>query len=130
MPEVSQIQVITTDNAPQAIGPYSQAIKHNGLVFVSGQIPLDPETMTLVTGSIKDQTRRVLNNLKAILEAAGTNMERVLKATVYLKDMADFEEVNQVYSEFFSQHKPARACVQVARLPKDVAVEIEVVAAA
>ncbi|KAF1857286.1 hypothetical protein Lal_00015325 [Lupinus albus] len=130
MPEVSQIQVITTDNAPQAIGPYSQAIKHNGLVFVSGQIPLDPETMTLVTGSIKDQTRRVLNNLKAILEAAGTNMERVLKATVFLKDMADFEEVNQVYSEFFSQHKPARACVQVARLPKDVAVEIEVVAAA
>jgi len=90
MPEVSQIQVITTDNAPQAIGPYSQAIKHNGLVFVSGQIPLDPETMTLVTGSIKDQTRRVLNNLKAILEAAGTNMERVLKATVFLKDMADF----------------------------------------
>jgi len=86
--------------------------------------------MTLVTGSIKDQTRRVLNNLKAILEAAGTNMERVLKATVFLKDMADFEEVNQVYSEFFSQHKPARACVQVARLPKDVAVEIEVVAAA
>jgi 2-iminobutanoate/2-iminopropanoate deaminase len=130
MPEVSQIQVITTDNAPQAIGPYSQAVKHNGLVFVSGQIPLDPETMTLVTGSIKDQTRRVLNNLKAILEAAGTNMERVLKATVFLKDMADFEEVNQVYSEFFSQHKPARACVQVARLPKDVAVEIEVVAAA
>jgi len=130
MPEVSQIQVITTDNAPQAIGPYSQAIKHNGLVFVSGQIPLDPETMTLVTGSIKDQTRRVLNNLKAILEAAGTNMERVLKATVFLKDMADFEEVKQVYSEFFSQHKPARACVQVARLPKDVAVEIEVVAAA
>lgn len=130
MPEVSQIQVITTDNAPQAIGPYSQAIKHNGLVFVSGQIPLDPETMTLVTGSIKDQTRRVLNNLKAILEAAGTNMEKVLKATVFLKDMADFEEVNQVYSEFFSQHKPARACVQVARLPKDVAVEIEVVAAA
>lgn len=130
MPEVSQIQVIATDNAPQAIGPYSQAIKHNGLVFVSGQIPLDPETMTLVTGPVKDQTRRVLNNLKAILEAAGTNMERVLKATVFLKDMADFDEVNQVYSEFFSQHKPARACVQVARLPKDVAVEIEVVAAA
>lgn len=129
MPEVSSLEVVNSVDAPQAIGPYSQAIKFNGMVFVSGQIPLDPATMTLVNGSVAEQTRRVLENVSAILEAAGTKLERVLKATVFLKDMNDFEEVNKVYSEFFSQHKPARACVQVARLPKDVAVEIEVVAA-
>lgn len=129
MPEVSSLEVVNSVDAPQAIGPYSQAIKYNGMVFVSGQIPLDPATMTLVNGSVAEQTRRVLENVSAILEAAGTKLERVLKATVFLKDMNDFEEVNKVYCEFFSQHKPARACVQVARLPKDVAVEIEVVAA-
>jgi 2-iminobutanoate/2-iminopropanoate deaminase len=129
MPEVSTLEVVNSVDAPQAIGPYSQAIKYNGMVFVSGQIPLDPATMTLVNGSVAEQTRRVLENVSAILEAAGTKLERVLKATVFLKDMNDFEEVNKVYSQFFSQHKPARACVQVARLPKDVAVEIEVVAA-
>jgi 2-iminobutanoate/2-iminopropanoate deaminase len=128
VPEVISPEVVATTNAPQAIGPYSQAIKHNGLVFVSGQIPLDPATMTLVAGSTGDQTKQVMNNLKAILEAAGSNFANVLKTTVFLRDMNDFDEMNKVYGEYFSSHKPARATVQVARLPKDVAVEIELVA--
>ncbi len=125
----STLEVVSTSNAPQAIGPYSQAIKHNGLVFISGQIPLDPATMTLVTGSTADQTRRVLENLKAILEASGSKFDNVMKTTVFLRDMNDFDEMNKVYGEYFTSHKPARATVQVARLPKDVAVEIEVIAA-
>ena len=129
MPEVISLEVVSTPNAPQAIGPYSQAIKHNGMVFISGQIPLNPSTMTLVEGSTADQTRQVLNNLKAILEASGSKFENVLKTTVFLRDMNDFDEMNKVYGEYFSSHKPARATVQVARLPKDVAVEIELVAA-
>lgn len=129
MAEVKTLEVVSTSKAPQAIGPYSQAIKHNGLVFVSGQIPLDPATMTLVSGSTGDQTRRVLENLKAILDEAGTTFANVMKTTVFLRDMNDFDEMNKVYGEYFTSHKPARATVQVARLPKDVAVEIEVIAA-
>jgi 2-iminobutanoate/2-iminopropanoate deaminase len=122
-------EVISTANAPQAIGPYSQAIKHNGLVFISGQIPFDPATGTLLTGDIAEQTLRVLKNLSAILEAAGTSTDKVLKTTVFLKDMNDFAELNRVYGEFFGNHKPARATVEVSRLPRDVSVEIELVAA-
>lgn len=122
-------EVVATTNAPQAIGPYSQAVKHNGLVFVSGQIPLDPATMTLVSGTTAEQTDRVLKNLQAILEVAGSSFNQVLKTTVFLRDMNDFDEMNKVYAQYFCDHKPARATVQVARLPKDVAVEIEVVAA-
>jgi 2-iminobutanoate/2-iminopropanoate deaminase len=122
-------EVVSTPNAPQAIGPYSQAIKHNGLVYVSGQIPLDPATMTVVTGSTAEQTKRVIENLKAILEAAGTSLNNALKTTVFLRDMNDFDEMNQVYAQYFTNHRPARATIQVARLPKDVAVEIELVAA-
>jgi 2-iminobutanoate/2-iminopropanoate deaminase len=128
VPEVISPEVVATNNAPQAIGPYSQAIKHNGLVFVSGQIPLNPATMTLVEGSTGEQTKQVMSNLKAILEAAGSSFSNVLKTTVFLRDMNDFDEMNKVYGEYFTSHKPARATVQVARLPKDVAVEIELVA--
>ncbi len=121
-------EVVSTLNAPQAIGPYSQAVKHGGLVFVSGQIPLNPQG-ELVEGDIKVQTRQVLTNLQNILKAAGTDFNNVLKTTVFLKDMAEFAQMNEVYAEFFPTHKPARATVQVARLPRDVSVEIEVVAA-
>ncbi|MBI5172462.1 MAG: RidA family protein [Candidatus Obscuribacter sp.] len=121
-------EVVSTLNAPQAIGPYSQAVKHGGLVFVSGQIPLNPQG-ELVEGDIKVQTRQVLTNLQNILKAAGTDFNSVLKTTVFLKDMAEFAQMNEVYAEFFPTHKPARATVQVARLPRDVSVEIELVAA-
>ncbi|MBK8219989.1 MAG: RidA family protein [Candidatus Obscuribacter sp.] len=121
-------EVVSTLNAPQAIGPYSQAVKHGGLVFVSGQIPLNPQG-EMVEGDIKVQTRQVLTNLQNILKAAGTDFNNVLKTTVFLKDMAEFAQMNEVYAEFFPTHKPARATVQVARLPRDVSVEIEVVAA-
>ncbi len=129
MPEVISLEVVSTKDAPQAIGPYSQAIKHNGMVFVSGQIPFNPATMSLVEGTIVDQTHQVLKNLSAILAASGTNFSNVLKTTVFLRDMNDFDEMNKVYGEYFTSHKPARATVQVARLPKDVAIEIELVAA-
>ncbi len=122
-------EVISTADAPQALGPYSQAIKHKGLVFISGQIPIDPASGNLLTGDINEQTTRVLQNLAAILEAAGSSRDQVLKATVFLKDMNDFAEMNKVYGDFFGNHKPARATVQVSRLPRDVAVEIELVAA-
>lgn len=123
------LATVQTDKAPQAIGPYSQAIKCNGMVFVSGQIPLKPDTMELLMGSISEQTRLVMGNLSKILETAGTSLEKVVKTTVYLKDLNDFDEVNKVYGEFFSSHKPARACVQVSRLPKDVGIEIDAIAA-
>lgn len=123
------MQVVATDRAPQAIGPYSQAVKHNGLIFVSGQIPLEPSTMALVSGTITEQARRVLMNIQAILVEAGSGLDKVLKTTVYLKDMNEFEEMNKVYAEFFSSTKPARATVQVGRLPKDVSIEIDVIAA-
>lgn len=121
-------EVVSTPKAPQAIGPYSQAIKHNGLVFLSGQIPLDAAG-NLVDGGIVEQTRQVLNNIQNVLDAAGSSLTSVLKATVFLKSMDDFAEMNKVYSEFFSEHKPARSTIQVAKLPRDVSVEIEVVAA-
>ena len=120
--------VISTAAAPAAIGPYSQAIRTGNLVFVSGQIPLDPATGQLLGGDIRAQTRQVLKNLAAILEAAGSGLARVVKTTVYLRDLGEFAAMNEVYAEFFSEQPPARATVQVARLPRDAAVEIELVA--
>jgi 2-iminobutanoate/2-iminopropanoate deaminase len=124
------MESIQTDRAPQAIGPYSQAIKANGFIFASGQIPLDPATMRIVEGGIEEQTGRVLDNLKAVLEAAGSSLDRVVKTTVYLADMGEFVAMNEIYARYFGATKPARATVQVARLPRDVKVEIDVVALA
>lgn len=119
---------IKTDKAPQAIGPYSQAIAANGFIFASGQIAIDPSTGNLLDGSIEEQTRLVLTNLKAVLEAGGSSFDKVIKCTVFLQDMNDFAKMNSVYGEFFKPPYPARAAVQVARLPKDVKVEIEAIA--
>jgi 2-iminobutanoate/2-iminopropanoate deaminase len=124
------MESIQTDRAPQAIGPYSQAIKANGFIFASGQIPLDPATMRIVEGGVEEQTGRVLDNLKAVLEAAGSSLDRVVKTTVYLADMNEFAAMNEIYARYFGATKPARATVQVARLPRDVKVEIDVVALA
>ena len=124
------MESIQTDRAPQAIGPYSQAIKANGFIFASGQIPLDPATMRIVEGGIEEQTGRGLDNLKAVLEAAGSSLDRVVKTTVYLADMGEFAAMNEIYARYFGATKPARATVQVARLPRDVKVEIDVVALA
>ena len=121
-------KVIHTEKAPAALGPYSQAIEANGMLFVSGQIPFVPETMTLVSDDVKEQTRQSLENVKAIVEAAGYSMKDVVKAGVFIKDMNDFVAINEVYNEYLGDVKPARACVEVARLPKDVKVEIEVIA--
>jgi len=120
--------VVQTSDAPRAIGPYSQAVVANSLVFCSGQISLDPRTGDLIEGGIEDQTRRVLENLSAVLAAAGSSLGRVVKTTVFLADMNDFAAMNAVYSEFFTEEPPARAAVEVSRLPKDVRVEIEAVA--
>jgi 2-iminobutanoate/2-iminopropanoate deaminase len=122
--------VISTSNAPAALGPYSQAIRWGDLIFVSGQIPIDPATSQVVGDDVAAQTERVLQNLTAILEAAGASLGQVLKTTVYLRDLNDFGKMNEVYARFFSERPPARATVQVARLPRDVSVEIEAVAAA
>lgn len=119
---------IKTDKAPKAIGPYSQAVVANGFVFASGQIPIVPATGELLTGSIEDQARQVLRNMSALLEAAGTSLAKVVKTTVFLKNMDDFARMNAVYGEFFKPPYPARAAVEVARLPKDVLIEIEAVA--
>jgi len=119
---------VKTEKAPQAIGPYSQGIIANGFVFCSGQISIIPETGVLNTGPIEDQTRQVLKNLSAVLDAAGSSLDHVVKATVFLQDMNDFAAMNKVYAEFFKAPFPARAAVQVARLPRDVKVEIEAVA--
>ncbi len=119
---------IKSANAPKAIGPYSQAIAANGLVFTSGQIAIDPSSGKLSTGSIEEQTRLVLSNLKAVLEAAGSSLDKTVKCTVFLQDMNDYSEMNAVYGEFFKAPYPARSAVQVARLPKDVKVEIEAIA--
>ena len=121
-------KIISTDRAPKAIGPYSQAVVSHGLAFLSGQIPLDPATGQVVEGDITWQTTRVLENLKAVLEAAGSSLERVVKTTVYLKDMAEFVKMNDVYATYFPEHPPARATVEAARLPKDVRVEIDCIA--
>jgi 2-iminobutanoate/2-iminopropanoate deaminase len=121
---------IQTDSAPKAIGPYSQAIKANGLVFASGQIPLDPATMQVVEGGIREQTERVMNNLSAVLGAAGSSLDQVVKTTVFLADLADFAEMNETYGRFFGEAPPARSTVQVSRLPRDVRIEIDVIALA
>jgi len=122
--------VIATKDGPQAIGPYSQAIRANGFVFVSGQVAIDPANQQVISGDVAAQTDRVLKNLAAILKAAGTGMEKVVRSTVFLKNMGDFAAMNAVYGKYFSSTPPARSTVEVARLPKDVLVEIDVIALA
>ena len=121
-------EVLHTDNAPAALGPYSQAIKAGNLLFLSGQVPLDPATMEVVEGGIKEQATRSLTNIKNVLAEAGADFSNVVKTTVFIKDMNEFGDLNEVYAEFFGENKPARSCVEVARLPKDVKVEIELIA--
>lgn len=121
-------QVIRTTEAPQAIGPYSQAVEAGGFVFVSGQIALDPATGQVVAGGVREQARRVMENAKAVIAAAGCGMQDVVKTTIYLKDLADFAAVNEVYAGYFPADPPARATVEVSRLPKDVLVEIDCIA--
>ena len=123
-------QIVATEAAPRAIGPYSQAVISRGLVFVSGQIPLDPATGQMVAGDIGVQTERVLENLRTLLEACGSSLERVLKTTVYLADLEDFPRMNEVYARYFPSAPPARATVQAARLPRDARIEIEAIAEA
>ena len=122
--------VIATDQAPKAIGPYSQAIRAAGLVFTSGQVALDPATQQVIAGDIAAQTDRVLKNLSAVLQAAGTSLDKALRCTVFLKNMGDFAAMNEVYGRYFKESPPARSTVEVARLPKDVLVEIDVIALA
>jgi 2-iminobutanoate/2-iminopropanoate deaminase len=121
-------EIIATENAPQAIGPYSQAVRVGKMVFASGQIPLDPATKEFVPGGIAEQTEQVLKNLKAVFAAAGVEMNQIVKTTVFLADMGDFTAMNEVYGKYFAEHPPARATVQAARLPKDARVEIEAIA--
>jgi 2-iminobutanoate/2-iminopropanoate deaminase len=123
-------EVISTNDGPKAIGPYSQAIRANGLVFVSGQVSFDPVTNTLVLGDVGAQTNRVMQNLSGILKAAGSSLDKVVRATVFLKNMNDFAAMNEVYAKHFPSQPPARSTVEVARLPKDVLVEIDVIALA
>ena len=120
--------IVLTDRAPKPIGPYSQAVKSNGFLFASGQVALDPRTNELVAGDIRQQTERVMANIKGVVEASGSNLNHVVKTTVFLKDMDDFAAMNEVYGKFFAVAPPARSTVQVARLPKDALVEIEVIA--
>jgi 2-iminobutanoate/2-iminopropanoate deaminase len=121
-------EIITTTKAPAAIGPYSQAVKLGNMIYTSGMIPLVPETMQIVEGGVQQQTKQVLENLKMLLESAGSSLENVIKTTVFIKDMNEFPKINEVYAEYFNTKQPARSCVEVARLPKDVLVEIEVIA--
>jgi 2-iminobutanoate/2-iminopropanoate deaminase len=123
-------EIISTDRAPGAIGPYSQAIKTGGMVYCSGQIPIDPVTGEFVSDDVVEQTEQVLKNLSEVLEAAGTSLGNVVKTTVFLADMGDFAAMNEVYGKYFSENKPARATVQAARLPRDARVEIECIATA
>jgi 2-iminobutanoate/2-iminopropanoate deaminase len=123
-------KTVATAAAPQAIGPYSQAVVYNGIAYLSGQIPLDPATGQVIEGDVVAQTERVLENLKAVLEACGSSFDRVLKTTVFVKDLADFPKMNEVYARYFTANPPARATVEVARLPRDVKVEIEAIAIA
>lgn len=122
--------IIHTEQAPKAIGPYSQAIRTNGFVFASGQIPIDPKTGEFVAGGIAEQTEQAIKNLSRVLEAAGSDLNRVVKTTVFLVDMGEFAAMNEVYSRFFSEEPPARATVEAARLPRDARVEIEAIALA
>ena len=124
------MDIISTDRAPQALGPYSQAIRANGFIFCSGQIPIDPAAGAVVATTVEDQTRQAITNLRQVLEAAGSGLGKVVKTTVFISDMNDFAAVNGVYAELFGDAKPARSCVQVARLPKDVKLEIEAIAEA
>ena len=121
-------KAISTDSAPKAIGPYSQAVVANGIAYLSGQIPLDPATNQLIQGGIAEQTERVLENLKAVLEASGASLASVVKTTVYLKDMGEFQAMNEVYGRYFIENTPARATIQAAKLPRDVSVEIDAIA--
>jgi len=123
-------EVIATNDAPKAIGPYSQAIKANGFIFVSGQTPIDPATQQLIEGDVRVQTERVLRNIEAILQQAGSSMDKVVRCGVFLKDMNDFTAMNEVYGRFFTSNPPARSTVQAARLPKDCIVEIDAIALA
>ena len=125
---MADLKRIQTDKAPHAIGPYSQGIVTGGMLYTAGQIPLDPATGELIGGDIKAQTKRVLDNLSAILQAAGSSLDKVVKTTVYLSDMGEFTAMNEVYSTYFTEHKPARSTVQAARLPRDVKVEIDAIA--
>jgi 2-iminobutanoate/2-iminopropanoate deaminase len=122
-------QAISTDKAPKAIGPYSQAIVYGGLAYLSGQIPIDPVSHKVIEGGISAQTERVLENIQALLEACGASLDSVLKTTVFLKDMGDFTPMNEVYQRFFANNPPARSTVQAAKLPRDVGIEIDVIAA-
>ena len=124
------IETIATENAPKALGPYSQALKSGGFIYCSGQIPIDPATNTIHAETIEDQTRQAISNLSNVLAKAGSSLSKVLKTTVFIKDMNDFAALNGVYAEMFGDTKPARSCVEVARLPKDVKVEIECIALA
>ena len=124
------VETIVAENAPKALGPYSQALKTGGFIFTSGQIPINPATDSIEAVTIEDQTRQVITNLKNVLEAAGSSLSKVVKTTVFIKDMGDFAALNGVYAEMFGDTRPARSCVEVARLPKDVKVEIECVALA
>jgi 2-iminobutanoate/2-iminopropanoate deaminase len=121
-------KTISTDLAPKAIGPYSQAIVHNGLAFLSGQIPLNPASGQMVEGDLKAQTERVLENIKGLLEACGSSIDQVVKTTVFLKDMGEFAQMNEVYGRYFGQNAPARSTIEAARLPRDVRVEIDAIA--
>jgi 2-iminobutanoate/2-iminopropanoate deaminase len=121
-------KIISSEAAPRAIGPYSQAVVVNGMAYLSGQIPIDPSTNQLIEGGIEQQTERVLENLKAVLEAAGASFASVVKTTVFLKDMAEFPKMNEVYSRYFPENPPARSTVQAAKLPRDVGVEIDCIA--
>ena len=120
--------IISTPKAPAAIGPYSQAVLVNGMLFTSGVIPIDPETNTLVEGGVEIQAKQAIGNLKNLIEASGSSMDKVVKTTVFIKDMNDFGKINEIYKEFFTSDFPARSCVEVARLPKDVLIEIEAIA--
>ncbi|KZT22637.1 YjgF-like protein [Neolentinus lepideus HHB14362 ss-1] len=122
------LSIVSTQNAPAAIGPYSQGIKLGDLVFVSGCVPFDPATGDVVPGGIEEQAKQALKNLKGVVEASGSEIGKIVKTTVFLKNMGDFATVNRIYADFFGGHKPARSCVEVARLPKDVLFEIECIA--